>query len=205
MPLEMLVDDMPVLQGGTTLGPRQGWEGLLQVLRKEPGWCCLGRLHADYSNCRAYFLQNTGFKVLVEPVVDRRSGTWSLAVASSVQLANACSMTLRVYAGRLKRNWGGLAVSCFSGRVTGESRASSTDSEFIDILPGCRRSVPLSWFGSGTMPALAALLHTEDATNGLGAHTDGTLEPEIPPVAFPALYKLINKTGCMYIYAQQKL
>ncbi|OEH74298.1 hypothetical protein cyc_03597 [Cyclospora cayetanensis] len=189
-PLEMLVDDMPVLQGGGSRSMRYGWESLLQMLRKEPGWCCLGRLHADYSNCRAYFLQNAGFKVLVEPVVDRRNGTWSLAVGSCVQLANACSMTLRVYIGRAKRNWGGRAISCFTARVTGETRSAATPEEYIDILPGCRRSVPLSWFGSGTVPSLAALLHTE---GGEGYGEDR--EPEIPPVPFPALYRLTNKTG----------
>lgn len=192
---------MPVLQGGSSLSKRYGWEGLLQLLRKEPGWCCLGRLHADYSNCRAYFLQNAGFKVLVEPVVDRRNGTWSLAVGSCVQLANACSMTLRVYVGRLKRNWGGRAISCFAARVTGESRSSGAPEEFIDILPGCRRSVPLSWFGSGTMPSLAALLHTEGEDAVVGGANVGDGEPEIPPVAFPALYKLTNKTGCKVTHA----
>lgn len=191
-PLELLVDDMPVLQGSGSLSKRQGFEGLLQLLRKEAGWCCLGRLHADYSNCRAYFLQNAGFKVLVEPVVDRRNGTWSLAVGSCVQLANACAMTLRVYVGKAKRNWGGRAISCFAARVTGDARVSSAEEEFIDILPGCRRSVPLSWFGTGTVPSLAALLHTE----GGGPPQEGVGEPEIPPVPFYALYKLTNKTGC---------
>ncbi|KAL8443547.1 hypothetical protein Emed_006761 [Eimeria media] len=199
-PLEMLVDDMPVLQGGGNLSVRYGWEGLLQLLRREPGWCCMGRLHADYSNCRAYFLQNAGFKVLVEPVVDRRNGTWSLTVGSCVQLANACSMTLRVYVGRTKRNWGGRAISCFAARVTGETRASAVAEEYIDILPGCRRSVPLSWFGNGSMPSLTALLHTEDG--GEKVARDAAIEnsPEIPPVAFAALYKLTNKTG----YAQPR-
>ncbi|KAL8449095.1 hypothetical protein Emag_003766 [Eimeria magna] len=199
-PLEMLVDDMPVLQGGGNLSVRYGWEGLLQLLRREPGWCCMGRLHADYSNCRAYFLQNAGFKVLVEPVVDRRNGTWSLTVGSCVQLANACSMTLRVYVGRMKRNWGGRAISCFAARVTGETRGNSVAEEYIDVLPGCRRSVPLSWFGNGSMPSLTALLHTEDG--GEKVARDAAIEnsPEIPPVAFAALYKLTNKTG----YAQPR-
>ncbi|KAL8435323.1 hypothetical protein ACSSS7_002576 [Eimeria intestinalis] len=199
-PLEMLVDDMPVLQGGGNLSVRYGWEGLLQLLRREPGWCCMGRLHADYSNCRAYFLQNAGFKVLVEPVVDRRNGTWSLTVGSCVQLANACSMTLRVYVGRMKRNWGGRAISCFAARVTGETRGSAMPEEYIDILPGCRRSVPLSWFGNGSMPSLTALLHTEDGGEKVASDAAIGNSPEIPPVAFAALYKLTNKTG----YAQPR-
>ncbi|KAL8269859.1 hypothetical protein Esti_006219 [Eimeria stiedai] len=199
-PLEMLVDDMPVLHGGGNLSVRYGWEGLLQLLRREPGWCCMGRLHADYSNCRAYFLQNAGFKVLVEPVVDRRNGTWSLTVGSCVQLANACSMTLRVYVGRTKRNWGGRAISCFAARVTGETRGSAVAEEYIDILPGCRRSVPLSWFGNGSVPSLTALLHTEDGGEKVASDTTIESSPEIPPVAFAALYKLTNKTG----YAQPR-
>lgn len=203
-PLEMLVDDMPVLQAGGGLSTRYGWEGLLQLLRKEPGWCCLGRLHADYSNCRAYFLQNAGFKVLVEPVVDRRNGTWSLAVGSCVQLSNSCSMTLRVYVGRVKRNWGGRAISCFAARVTGDNREKMEPEEYIDILPGCRRSVPLSWFGNGAMPSLTARLHTEDGFSGL-EDSDDKSSPDIPPVAFPALYKLTNKTGCMFSHEHLQL
>lgn len=170
----------------------------MQLLRKEPGWSNMGRLHTDYSNCRAYFLQNAGFKVLVEPSVDRRRGVWSLTIGSCVQIFNACSATLRIYEGRPKRNLGGEAVHCFRSRGGREVRRAELG-HYIDVYSNCKKSIPLSWFGAGRVPAVSLLLSTEDAIPGSAdAEESDDEELQVPPVAFTTLYRLLNKTGCTY-------
>lgn len=149
LPLELLADDMPLVSGdrmwlGERGVPRTSAEQLLQLMRREPGWCNLGRLHADYSNCRCYYLQNAGYKVLVEPFVDRVRGVWSLTVGSCVQIQNSCAMPLRIYEGRNRTYLQGVANSC-CGRAGRFEWKRSGERAFLNALAPRQRLSKQLW------------------------------------------------------------